>query len=590
MSIQENLSADSEKPFRPSRYSELYVRAALELERKVFPRPAEFMLTRLLSSLSDSALSFGFVFCLKPYVYGWVEHTVAKSARFVVRVNGAVVAEGLPETTTVFHYNGRSYSPIKRSFRDVWRYVGEGDTVSVELNGRRLPFVRGQTLYAVDSGKSRFDDMLAKLSDGYIFTKDGRFIPSLKNNEVWKAKAFGHFENVAELVRKEFGYQLFPTFGVMLGAVREGDIIAHDNDIDVTYVSRHSERDLVVGEFIEICRFLSSKGLAYSLWKNCAKIIAPDKTKLDLFYSWFNDEGGYRISYGFHGPEVRRSPAFSDFKPYPVGNRTILLPANAPDQLLQLYGPGWRVPNPGFFHSKRTLKFDPAFLLSYRERALASVSSAVRERLYWDRYYNSHSFQVESSFARFVAGYIDDRPAVVEIGSGEGRDAVYFARAGYPVIAIDRSESGIKRAQERAEAVGLPEIQFHRADVAHPEQLTAVLQRSGALGRAGSSLLVYMRFFLHSIPLTSELALFDALSPLPAGTRLAVEFRTDQDENRVKVESKHYRRYIRPAEFKKRLAERGYDILFEEEGLGLSIYGQEDPHLCRIIARKTAMP
>lgn len=44
----------------------------------------------------------------------------------------------------------------------------------------------------------------------------------------------------------EFGLQMYLTWGTLLGAVREGDLIGHDFDIDVAYVSRaRSERGVL---------------------------------------------------------------------------------------------------------------------------------------------------------------------------------------------------------------------------------------------------------------------------------------------------------------------------------------------------------
>ena len=53
---------------------------------------------------------------------------------------------------------------------------------------------------------------------------------------------------------------------------------------------------------------------------------------------------------------------------------------------------------------------------------------------------------------------------VLDIGCGEGKDAVFFARNGYSVSAFDAAESGLKKGIALAESCGV-HVDFFRADV-----------------------------------------------------------------------------------------------------------------------------
>jgi len=53
---------------------------------------------------------------------------------------------------------------------------------------------------------------------------------------------------------------------------------------------------------------------------------------------------------------------------------------------------------------------------------------------------------------------------VLDIGCGEGKDAVFFARNGYLVSAFDAAESGLKKGIALAESCGV-HVDFFRADV-----------------------------------------------------------------------------------------------------------------------------
>ncbi len=64
---------------------------------------------------------------------------------------------------------------------------------------------------------------------------------------------------------------------------------------------------------------------------------------------------------------------------------------------------------------------------------------------------------------------------LVDLGSGEGRDSIYFARQGYRVLGVDISSVGVRKSEERAARLGV-KVRFqvgdlrtyrlkHRADV-----------------------------------------------------------------------------------------------------------------------------
>ncbi|MCF2907951.1 class I SAM-dependent methyltransferase [Pseudoalteromonas sp. DL2-H2.2] len=57
---------------------------------------------------------------------------------------------------------------------------------------------------------------------------------------------------------------------------------------------------------------------------------------------------------------------------------------------------------------------------------------------------------------------------VLSLAEGEGRNAVYLAKLGFEVTAVDASIKGIEKAQQLAQAVGV-EVQFIHADLSEFE-------------------------------------------------------------------------------------------------------------------------
>jgi len=74
------------------------------------------------------------------------------------------------------------------------------------------------------------------------------------------------------------------------------------------------------------------------------------------------------------------------------------------------------------------------------------------------------------------------RLRVLDIGCGEGKDAVFFARNGYEVSAFDITEAGLDKARRLADACGV-EVNFFRADVCdyRPDSEFDIIFSSGVL-------------------------------------------------------------------------------------------------------------
>ena len=65
---------------------------------------------------------------------------------------------------------------------------------------------------------------------------------------------------------------------------------------------------------------------------------------------------------------------------------------------------------------------------------------------YWNQYYASREvmkLSAPSQFAAFAAQEAGDAHLIIEVGCGNGRDSLFFARHGFQVVAIDGSTAAI---------------------------------------------------------------------------------------------------------------------------------------------------
>lgn len=204
---------------------------------------------------------------------------------------------------------------------------------------------------------------------------------------------------------------------------------------------------------------------------------------------------------------------------------------------------------------------------------------------HWDRFYASSEVQrlkPPSQFGAFVIGELPPGAALVDVGCGSGRDALFFASHGHAVVGVDGSTAAIEHCSATAQALHL-DASFVCADV-EAADMAARLMAMPALG-GDTPLVVYARFFLHAIPDDAENALLALVAAIakPGRTRFAVEFRTQRDATLPKSTTHHYRRFIDPVSVLAKAVQLGMAIDYFVEGFGYAKYGSDDAHVARCL-------
>ncbi len=84
----------------------------------------------------------------------------------------------------------------------------------------------------------------------------------------------------------------------------------------------------------------------------------------------------------------------------------------------------------------------------------------------WDKRYNADEYAYGTEPNSFLKDYCNSIPKgkVLSLAEGEGRNAVFLAKQGYSVTAIDSSIVGIDKGQKLAKRNGV-EVEFIHADL-----------------------------------------------------------------------------------------------------------------------------
>ena len=462
----------------------------------------------------------------------------------------------------------------------IWPYARRSTKVRVRVNGRPLPIAgHGLFLSPPVDGDHTPQDLRALFDSGYVVNQKGKLSLRKSLDLNWQREVSSLYARVRAVLAEAHGLDAFLVYGSLLGAVREGGPIGHDDDLDAAYLSDLHEGDELAQELTAVALSLIGAGLQVGARPTHLHITDAENPshRIDLFHCYFDADGELAIPWGVAGTSSFTEDDWEGVTTSTFLGHEVLVPAAGEKLLTHLYGDDWRRPRPGFSWER------------LRTRAAEGGRLSVEDttRLHWADFYSRHEFTQGSSFSEFVLQRGDLPHDVLEFGCGDGRDACALAAAGWRVLGVDASAEGVERARMHAKRLDLEgSVRFSVCDVG---DLSAVRRYVEELRRdAEGPITVYMRFFLHAIPQEVQDGLLRTLDEcLLPGDALAVEFRTAADKSTVKAHGKHFRRYLDAEAMRVELEEtHGFTVDHFVESRGLSPFGDEDPVLCRIVAHR----
>ncbi len=358
-----------------------------------------------------------------------------------------------------------------RTDRGAWH--ADTGVLCVEWPTSLVPYLTGFATVSVDVCQSSFSQPIASLEsvvhfDGSVrpleLQAPGSGSPLVVNKWERLAMSFedrspefvnrvlDSAEDLSRIVKETMGLELFVTGGTLLGPVREGQIMPHDDDADLAYLSVHDNPTDVVLESFAMERILRQNG--FDLVRHSSghlQIMFPGRSLTDEYYvdifSYFVCNGWF---YGtFHAREPADLVTIFPLSTVSVNGRPLPAPANTEQMLAAIYGSNWWTPDPAF-------KFVTPEPAQRRFYWWLNHFDAFRED--WEDFHRSviaaDVTADHSTFAQWVADRIDPGSSIVDMGCGLGADARYFADLGHEVLATDYSRPAIEfsRAQSRDRA------------------------------------------------------------------------------------------------------------------------------------------
>jgi SAM-dependent methyltransferase len=377
------------------------------------------------------------------------------------------------------------------------------------------------------------------------------------------------------------GVDAFVSHGCLLGAVRDGRLIGHDCDADVTVLSRYTDPVDVAREAYALqAAFRSAGFVTHHYFAGDFKVVAPSPNGgpilVDVFSAFYVDDTFYMMP--FVSGELPRE-ALLPLTTVTLEGIDVAAPADPVAVTALTYGPEWRIPDPTFRHTPAP---------TTQRRLNGWMRGERAHRGFWDQFYARGGGSVAdppSPFAHWVRDQVEHGTTIVDVGSGTGRDSLWFAAEGFTVLGLEYSPPAITGARRAAAERGLT-VEFRPCNL---YDLRDALVEGARVAHRREPVAIYARFLLQAIEEHGRSNLWEfARTALSGGGRMFLEFRTRRDAATQHVFGDHPRHFFDPHEIVSELAARGATVDHIEEGRGRAGYQAEDPHVARLVVRWAA--
>jgi len=213
--------------------------------------------------------------------------------------------------------------------------------------------------------------------------------------------------------------------------------------------------------------------------------------------------------------------------------------------------------------------------MEYNKKNITYNSNDLKN--FWDNYYkNKKSIFTNSPFSKFVKKYLNENSSIIDIGCGDGRDSIYFAKNKIFTEGVDISKKAIEINKKYENKF----LKFTLLDLREINRIHNIYD------------FAYCRFLFHSISKDIEDNLLIWLSN-NIKNLIFIETRiSDEEFKNAKLD--HYRRYFNEEDFKNKLKSLEFKIIYSKASKNFSRYKKEydvkdlkhDPLLLRMIISK----
>ena len=387
--------------------------------------------------------------------------------------------------------------------------------------------------------------------------------------------ALAKISKVRDILKNKCAIELMPIYGTLLGVTRDGHLLPHDDDFDFCYISRKDSNEEICSEAAKVVQCLREAEINVVISSFGFMQIYLDDTKFNIYVGWVS-QGNMFLYFGI--PDGISTDLADTNGTLEFYGQKFPSPSDPKHLLQAIYGEEWDRTNHKFSYSKR-LQFHKNF------NFLISGWPKQTGNDYWNAFYRKRNIpDYPSQFAISLMPELYPQSYILDIGCGNGRDALFFAQHGHHVVGIDASKAGVNTALENARKqvltanfmpVNVYDISSYAYFIEHHRECFDV---------------IYARFFIHAIDPSGEMSFWQiAKSCIKKNGKVYIEVRTVNDALRMSGKkiseteriSDHYRRFIDPSVLIKNAENNGFSLEYKVIGQGMAKFRGEDPEVIR---------
>lgn len=236
-------------------------------------------------------------------------------------------------------------------FKDIWKFAKPDSQLTVR-HGEKVLLIGGYGFSRAAGVKGELDKAALKrwLGKGYVFNQFGSLQLSKEHDHDWRKKAIELYRMVNDAMMEIRGIPLSICYGTLLGAVREGNFIGHDHDLDTCYICKAEDGKNAKAEVATLARALKERGFEIAMKPSCTYVGHKDfeEFSIDVFHLYFDKEGVLQFPFGSASQEPFLKSDFHGYTKITIDGEEVDVVDDPEIFVSRLYGEGWAMPNPGF--------------------------------------------------------------------------------------------------------------------------------------------------------------------------------------------------------------------------------------------------
>jgi hypothetical protein len=255
--------------------------------------------------------------------------------------------------------------------RGTWDFCRRGDRFTVTVNDEVLPILgEGNYKRVRGTGTKTLEELKTMLSNGYIFNRRGTLQLSKKLDVEWQRQMIDLYRKISKVLEKNHDITPFLMYGSLLGQVREGGFIGHDDDFDIAYVSKRRSGPAAAKELVKIGQTFIENGFDVELRATALHIHDNDdpRLRIDLFHLFFNDKKELSFPFGVAGTSQFMLSDWEGVTKARFASFSVSVPRNSEKLVECIYGASWKTPIVGFSWKHARTRRDRSGIVPHAER------------------------------------------------------------------------------------------------------------------------------------------------------------------------------------------------------------------------------